>query len=187
MKDPSRRTALIGLTGAGISALLSASPTANAIEPVEGDTKELFVIGPFNLGDGFARSKVDIDGLFNPGAPARDKIAESLKQCQIYVVDQRVRSKTGSLRFGEKDSLQVAITGALYHEWKDKLNKFSIQIASLESHGVDTNHDTKFPTRQFSVIIKLMSAGETALATTTAATNFSMKLPAYNINGRLEK
>lgn len=183
MDMPNRRVALLGAGGIGLSAFLDSRSPVRAADPAKGDAEELFVVGPYDLGDWFARSKIEIDGLFNQGAPAREAIVKSLSACSVYVVDQRVRPAAGPLRYAKGDYPRVVLSGPYRHEWKDGKKEFVVQIAAAERNALSTDHAAPKPTRKLSVIVKLVSAGQTPLATTTSTTNFCVGPIGYNIDG----
>ena len=184
MKKITRRTALHGISGAGLAALLSASVRA---DEAPAKKSELFVVGPFKLGEWFDKSKATLEGFFHQGAPERKEIVKSLKECFIYVIDLRIWEDDKKPSFGASDKPKLVATGKLHHVWKDKKKSFMIQVSELTVAVNHTNYDTSPPCRTVCPNIRLKTAGSIFLGDTTSTYSLCPKGDiVYDINGRLK-
>jgi hypothetical protein len=180
MEIPDRRTALLSLTGAGLSALLTLPESSQASGAENGDKKELFVVGPYNLGDWFDKKKYEIKGDSNLGVPKRDDIAKSFRECWVYIIDQRVRPAKGAAHFAEDDYPRIAVAGPFHHEFKNGKNLFIIRIASIQPVAIATDDRLPTPARAFLVTTNLMITGET----TSSTEAFTVGPLTYNLEGK---
>jgi len=184
MRKVTRRSALKGLSGAGLVGLLGALPSAAVTneEPVR--RRALFVVGPFNLGDWFRKADLRIEGLFNLGAPDRGEIAKSLSECTLYVIDEQVGKDPKKLRFAAGGPKLVA-TGKLYHLWKDDKKTFAIQISKLKASSDLIDYDAIPPHQRVRISVELITAGTTRKGSSSSTFSLMPKDPLfYDINGK---
>lgn len=181
MRKVTRRAALCGMSGSGLAALLL-PPSATSAADAPAGKGGLFVVGPFRLGEWFAKSKIQLDGPFNLGAPEPAEIFKSLNECLLYVVDQRVGKRPKDLHFADGPRLVAA--GKLLHTWKGKNSSFTIQVAELAANRNTDNYDDMPPSRSIRGHVILKTAGASALGKSESTPSFGRPI-VYDINGRL--
>jgi hypothetical protein len=182
MDDVSRRVVLAGATGAGLSVLFGVDRRAHGTKPQE--VTELFVIGPYNLGDWLKQSDLKFGGRFvNLGDAAREAMIKSFRTCSVYVIDQRIRPENGAAQFA-KDAPRIAFSGVLHHEWKSGAKRLVVEISGssgLTEQKID--NEKPIPTRAFRVIVQLRTAEEDGETRTWTTTVFSSEPLTYDIKG----
>src|SRR5262249_40039265 len=121
---------------------------AGASKPASNE--ELFVIGPYNLGDLYEKWK-DSTSMVTIGAAYAEKdgasdaeIVKSLNDTRVYIIDKRIR-RDSLWRFASytgKDHPKAAGEGKMFHEFKTKKGHFSIEIAELYIMGGSLGTDS---------------------------------------------
>ncbi|HWG47779.1 MAG TPA: hypothetical protein VN688_33760 [Gemmataceae bacterium] len=187
MRKMTRRAALGGLSGAGFVSLLGTlSPTATADEG-KAQRSELFVVGPFNLGDWFRKAKPRIEGLFNVGSPDRNEIAKSLSKCTLFIIDERVWKDPKKVRFAD-DGPRLVAAGKLHHVWKDNKKAFTIQIGDLKAASDKIDYDAVPPHQRVTVSVDLVTAGKAGVGYSSSTFSIMPEKPYfYDINGKLRR
>jgi hypothetical protein len=184
MKRINRRTALNVISASGLAALTA---TTQAAPETPAPKKEVFVLGPFSLGDWFKkyREHRKAKEAIVYGAPDDAEIIKSLHDCKLYVIDRRVWMDKDTVRFDDaKDSgPTLAATGKLIHTWKGKGKNCTIWLQGLSAIASSTDHRTPPPTRQVLLHVAIDIRGENALVTQSATHEFSSDLK-YDITGK---
>jgi hypothetical protein len=183
MRKLSRRGALCGLSGAGLTALLSgASNVADAADSPK-EKREYIVVGPFKLGEWLDESEVKLDDFTDIGGPKQKEIVQSLNKCLAYVLDRRI-CKDGKVdRFADRP--QLLVTGELHHTWKTKKSSFTIQLANAKTAVNSDDYSASPPIRKvvLNVCVKSVGPGQNR-----ATICFGPKVDVvYDISGCLRK
>jgi hypothetical protein len=187
MKRVTRRTALAALSVSGVAALI---PVTQGADPEAVTTKhELFVVGPFSLGEWFKkhREQKKRKGAIVVGAPDDDEIIKSLNECKLYVIDQRVWKDKDTVRFGDsKDGYpKLVAEGKLMHTWKEKGKNCTIWLTVMTLAGSSTEERTPPPCRMVTWNVSIDIRGENALVVETASHAFMSDRPtSYDITGK---
>lgn len=187
MRKVTRRSALGGLSGASFTALLGALSSVATADEEAAQRSVFFVIGPFDLGEWFRKSKQRIEGLFNLGAPDRGEIVKSFSECTLYVIDACVWKDPLKVRFADGGPKLVA-TGKLHHVWKDKEKEFTIQLGKLKASSDRIDYDAVPPFQRVRVSVELVTTGTTRLGNSSSTFSISPKEPFfYDINGKVRR
>src|ERR1043166_8248395 len=107
-----------------------------------------------------------IGGAFAFGAPSQEEIVKSLKECMLYLIDQRVWENPSKAVFvpfpdnGEEPKLVAA--GKLLHVWKDEKKEFTIQITEVSASLNSTNNGASPPFRKVCMHVEMNTMGKTA-------------------------
>jgi hypothetical protein len=185
MKRVTRRTALAALSVSGVAALV---PVTRGAGPEAVAAKhELFVVGPFSLGDWFKKYREErkAKGTIVYGAPDDAEIIKSLNDCKLYVIDQRVWKDKDTPRFGDsKDGYpHLVASGKLIHTWKEKGKNCTIWVKELKA-PVDSRNDVQpSPRCRILLHVALNLEGTNGVVTQTATHEFSRNL-VYDITGK---
>lgn len=141
MKKLTRRNLLTQASGAGLAVLLANSDQARGDEPKAkpGPKRELFVIGPYLLGEWYKKAPKEhlVDDWFLKGAGiTNDDVVKALNKNRVFLIDQRIGDDPKKLRFAEMDYPTAVIDGELVHEWENAKNRvFTIRITELNAPG----------------------------------------------------
>jgi hypothetical protein len=179
----------VGLSAILAIMLLAISPRITASDTGADDgervaQKRPLVLGPFNVGDWFDNTKLELDGPFNVCVPPRNEIIKSLNDCQAYIIDERISSDGKKPKFGE---VKLAVTGKLYHKWQTKKGDYVIQIAELKTFDLQTNYADAPPWRSVKVNIGLECAGSNPIVSTKSTFYFTPEVTfRYTIDGKLD-
>lgn len=185
MRKLTRRSALGGLSGAGLVSLLGTLPRiANAGEK-EPQRREFFVIGPYYLGDWFRKDNLRLLRLFHQGAPNPDEIVKSLRECTLFIIDERVWKDPKKVRFADGGPKLVA-TGKLHHVWENNKKTFTIKIRDLKAAQDLIDYVSEPPRKRVGLSVE-MTVDSTSPEGNTSSI-FSIISPEdyfYDINGKL--
>lgn len=169
MQPISRRGALAGLSGAGLAAALSAHAGAARAAPA-GAGVEVFVIGPFPLGDWYKRktAKRGPGGPLAIGAdPGRDNLIAGLNECQLFLLDARDLSDPKAPKFADgKNGFPLLVAGGkVAYEWEseDKKKKFQSRVVSVRAVTNHTNYTKAGASRAVVLEVRLEFRGEAGL------------------------
>jgi hypothetical protein len=188
MKRLTRRAALAALSAASFGPVAA---TTRAAAPEAGAAKhELFVVGPFCLGDWFKeyRERKKARRPIVAGAPDDAEIIESLNDCKLYVIDRRVWKDKDTVRFDDSQDAypKLVAEGKLRHFWDEKGMNCTIWVTRLALAGSKTNHRTPPPFREASWNVAIDIRGEKATVVETASYAFMSDRPtSYDITGKL--
>jgi hypothetical protein len=196
MNGMSRRDALRFVPTLGLCTVAATTPGGAIAEEggKQAPQREVFVVGPYPLGDLYRRykDKDSIGDCFKKGAgPGDDDIVKSFNDCRLYVIDQRVRGNEPGWQFAEyKDGYpKLAAEGKLVHPLHDQGKKdFVIALAELEPMGTHTVESTEVsPSRSFHVTVGLKISGTLGLLSVQASYNLCLtRCIAYDVMGRLK-
>jgi hypothetical protein len=187
MKPVTRRTALAALSAASFGSLVSdcqaAPPEAPAVK------HELFVVGPFSLGNWFKKHREETKAKDSIvfGAPDDAEIVKSLNECKLYVIDRRVSKDKETKHFDDpKEGYpQLVASGKLIHTWKEKGKNCTIWVKTLMAIASSTDESTPPPSRIVELNVTIDIRGENAFATQTKTVAFnSDQSIAYDITGK---
>jgi hypothetical protein len=145
MARVTRRGALRCFSGLGLSAVLAETGVAAEPEGAPRGKSELFVVGPFLLGDWLQKEEVSIQKLDDilKVAPDDKVTVKALNECKLYVIDQRIRKGT-KWGFGDEPPYPVlAAQGKLAHAWKKRNQSFTIQVTESRAHVSSTSDSTR--------------------------------------------
>jgi hypothetical protein len=133
-----------------LASLLSGGSDARAVESVK---DELMLMGPFSLGELYESQRRSLGNECTDGQGPSDKdIAKAFSQCQLYVIDKKIITKTGEWQFADEEYPKMALSGKLHFELKDNKNTdFTIYFDEMTKGAQTTDCDTKPPTRYFKV------------------------------------
>jgi len=189
MKEMTRRGLLAATPLAGV-ALAAALPgkTLGREKPAPARA-ECFWIGPYPLADWY-KSRPDKRSPFNIGTgPSYDDIVESLKECRVYLLEQRIVDVAGELLFGKDEDgfPRVTLEGKLYHSWTVDGKDFAICVEKVTSRGVCTDYHRLPAVRIVSdIAIDIRFEGENGFARGSCSQSHILRKPvAYDINGKL--
>jgi hypothetical protein len=187
MKPITRRTALAALAAGSFGSLTTAMQGAPPEAPAA--KHELFVIGPFSLGDWFKKHREESrakDAIVY-GAPDDAEIIKSLNECKLYVLDRRVCKDKETAHFDDsKDYPQLVAGGKLIHSWKEKGKNCTIWVTTLKAIASSTDERTPPPSRIVTLNATIDIRGENAIVTQTKTTSFEPdRRIAYDITGKL--
>ncbi|HEX3147480.1 MAG TPA: hypothetical protein VHR66_05315 [Gemmataceae bacterium] len=148
----SRRQALgVVSANAALATLAVQSGSLNAGDRASGP--ELFVFGPFRVGDWFQTNPGKV--FTTAGAPAGTEIIKALNKTKVYLIDCRERKL-----FADGFPI-VAVQGDLRHEWEKGKWKWEIHIIRVSLGGLDTDNSVVPPTRAVNSITAQLWARET--------------------------
>ena len=186
MNPVTRRAALARISAGGFGSLLAASHAAAAAPPAP--KQELFVLGPFSLGDWYKKyrkGKGKRNIVF--GAPDDAEIIESLDECKFYVIDLRVWKEKDRVHFSDsKDGYPHLVAGGkLIHSWKEKGKNCTIWVKKLSAAADHTDYDASPPFRRLRLHVTIDIEGENRLVTQTSTHGFfSDRTISYDITGK---
>jgi hypothetical protein len=186
MDEMTRRAVLTKAPAAGLAALITALPGESVAGKEPAAREELFVLGPFPLGDWF-KARPDKKSPFLVGTgPSYDEIVESLNECRVYLIDQRVESNSGKVDFGDRGYPRVALEGKLFHSWKVDGKDFTIQFPGAKSLALTTDYSRSPAVRTVAGIeVTFRFEGENWLAKGTSVQNHHLRKPVtYDITGK---
>jgi hypothetical protein len=152
METVNRRGA-IGLLSAAAGAVVLGRPAGPAAAGDRPGPADLFVLGPFRLGDWFQASPAKVFSL--PDAPPAADLIKALSKARVYLIDRR----DGKV-FADGFPL-VVVEGDLKFEWKKGKREWEAHVVGVARHGLDTDNSAAPPTRDVNTLTATLWARET--------------------------
>lgn len=192
MTEPNRRDALGHVCGAGLAALLAAAPGTLA-DPVRGKAgakRELFIVGPFLLGDWYkmASKSHQIGDWFLKGAGIdANEVIKTLNKNRVFIIDERVREGAKKVRFSDGDYPAAAVAGDLKHEWTNKDGKkFVLRVVKMEFVAPSTDEGAGLQRRRSTLVgFAFRLDGDFGLVSRSDQSHFMLEdAVQYDVNGK---
>lgn len=185
MSRISRRTALTGLTGTGVAALLGAQASMAQVGPPS--PIETFVMGPFSLGEWYKKrlAQGNVELLSLRADPGEKKLLEWMNDFHLYLLDARDLSNPKKPRFAAGFPILLA-TGHVAFDWKDDKHEkqFLARLLKLKANRESTRHNLPIPTSNCLLQIVLEFRGAAGLL--SGMSNYGMlEIIEYDLTGKI--
>jgi hypothetical protein len=195
-----RRIVLVLAAGIGL-VVLAGESVLHADKPDEPKAKqELFLVGPFALGDLFQSTQDEelLDHIPKAGGPDRKDLLQALNGCKAYLVERRTLDPSGKWLLGSADNEfpKLVTEGKLFVELKDqKGEEFKLYVAQVRVLPGSFSTQNRWagpdkpPQRSFKVVVDLktnpLNDLERGILEKSLGLTFATPRIAYDVQGKV--